>query len=255
MCAPIFAPDGTFISSFNQSGTDIGQFNAPKGLTYDSDGYLYIVDSGNNRVCLALPPAVIGTSGGPGTALGQFQGPVNLGVGERGVCVADTANSRVQLFDPLLTGCGEPQTPFVPRLALSSEIPLNSPRSASPVGDLLQEKIYIADTGNGRVVLVTLPGDDPLSAWNSMVAQVLARDIPSAVTNFSQFTAEDYRDSFLSLGTDALISDISAIGTLTPVFIRNSAAEYYFEQTIDGFPLLFPVEFVRENGFWRIREF
>ncbi len=36
-----------------QPGQRLGQFNTPKGLTYDSCGTLYIVDSGNNRVVLA----------------------------------------------------------------------------------------------------------------------------------------------------------------------------------------------------------
>ena len=45
------------------------------------------------------------------------------------------------------------------------------------------------------------------------------------------------------------------IGTLSLVFIENDAAEYYFEQTGNGQLLLFPVEFVVENGVWKILEF
>jgi len=88
-----------------------------------------------------------------------------------------------------------------------------------------------------------------------MVTYILNRDTPGAVANFSQFTTEDYRQAFLSVGADALISDLSAVGTLVPVYIRNDNAEYYFEQSVDGFLLLFPVEFVKETGFWKIREF
>jgi hypothetical protein len=57
------------------------------------------------------------------------------------------------------------------------------------------------------------------------------------------------------IGTAKLASDINAIGPLTPVYIENDLAEYYFEQTIEGQLLLFPVEFVKENGAWKIVEF
>jgi len=40
-----------------------------------------------------------------------------------------------------------------------------------------------------------------------------------------------------------------------PVFISNDTAQYYFEQTVNGILLLFPVEFVKENGVWKIQEF
>ena len=45
------------------------------------------------------------------------------------------------------------------------------------------------------------------------------------------------------------------IGPLTPVFIENDTAQYYFEQTIEGEVFLFPVEFVKENGTWKVLEF
>jgi len=66
------AANGSFIASFGSQGSDIGQFNTPKGLTYDSSGILYIADSGNNRIVLAQFTAVIGATGTGGADLGQF---------------------------------------------------------------------------------------------------------------------------------------------------------------------------------------
>jgi hypothetical protein len=121
--------------------------------------------------------------------------------------------------------------------------------------DLLAENIYIADTGNNRVVLVKLPADDPLQSWNTMVAFAASGNLEGAISSFSSVTADGYRQTFLSIGISALTTDLNAIGLLHPVFIRSDTAQYYFEQTIDGQLLLFPVDFVKENGVWKIMQF
>jgi hypothetical protein len=123
------------------------------------------------------------------------------------------------------------------------------------VSDLLEEKFYVADTGNNRVILVKVTGDNPLPTWNNMVACVTAEDISGAIPFFSSVSADGYRSAYCSIGISDLTSDINAIGTQSPVYIRNDTAEYYFQQTIDGQQLLFPVDFVKENGVWKISEF
>lgn len=80
-------------------------------------------------------------------------------------------------------------------------------------------------------------------------------NVEVAISYFSQLTADPYRQAILSIGIDKVSSDINAIGTLSPVFIENDAAQYYFEPTIEGHLMLFPVEFVRENGVWKVLEF
>ena len=114
------------------------------------------------------------------------------------------------------------------------------------------------DTGNNRVILCNVPGDSPdalQAVWNGMTDRVAAGDISGALSYFSIASADDYRRAFLSVGTANPVSAINQIGTLTPVFIKNDTAEYYFEQTISGHLLLFPVEFDKENGVWKILEF
>jgi hypothetical protein len=251
-----FTSSGAFLAFFGQQGSGVGQFSAPKGLTYDDAGYLYIVDAGNSRICLSLPPTFLGTSGIPGSQLGQFQSPLSLRVGMRGIYVADTGNNRVQAFEPMPTATGLARTPLVPRESLPSSLSLNLPSSTATVSNLLSEQIYIADTGNNRVILLNLPGDDPLVVWNSMVNRLVSGDLPGAIANFSAASADSYRQAFQSSGSSSAASAISQIGTLTPVFIRNDAAEYYFEQAVvPGQTVTFPVQFVRENGVWKIHEF
>jgi sugar lactone lactonase YvrE len=247
-----FNANGVFIISFGGQGTNIGQFNSPKGLTYDSVGTLYVVDSGNNQIALAQGSAVVDATGIGGTDLGQFNGPGSISVGERGVYVADSGNNRIQKFD--LPGQGFFSiTPSTIRFALSTNF--SQPQAVAAVDNLTNEMFYVADTGNNRVLLYSIPSDDPTPVWNSMTAHIAAGDISSAIPSFSSISADGYRQAFLCIGTAKAISDINAIGTLTPVFIEDDTAEYYFEQTIGGQLLLFPVEFVKENGVWKIVEF
>ena len=254
----IFSAGGPFLTAFGQLGTDFGQFNTPKGLVFDSIGILYIVDAGNNRIVLAQDTGVIGLSGAAGTALGQFQGAINLGVGERGVYIADTGKNRIQKLDQAGTGEGSSLTPLNPRLALSAEFGLNQPNSVTAVANLLEERMYVADTGNNRVLLVKLPAspsNDPATVWTLMTQRLLAADIPGAIPYFSGVSADKYREAFLSIGTTDLAQVISQIGTITPVFIGGSDAQYRFDQLIQGITITFPINFVLENGTWKILEF
>jgi DNA-binding beta-propeller fold protein YncE len=247
--------NGSFLTAFGTNGTDVGQFNTPKGLTYDSVGNLYIVDSGNNRIAVAQDSEVLGVSGTNGTALGQFSGPVNISVGERGIYVADTSNNRIQCFNLLGNGVYS-FTPSDIRYGFTTNF--SSPFAVAAVGNLTNELFYVADTGNNRVVLCNVPGDSPddiLAVWNSMTNHIIAGDITGAVSCFCGDTADAYRQAFLVIGTASSIPDISQIGALTPVFIRDGAAECYFEKSIEGHTILFPVEFMKENGVWKIISF
>ena len=118
--------------------------------------------------------------------------------------------------------------------------------------------MYVADTGNNRVLLVKLPNptsNDPATVWTLMTQRLLAGDIPGAIPYFSGVSADKYREAFLSIGTTDLAQVISQIGTITPVFIGGSDAQYRFDQLIQGITITFPINFVLENGTWKILEF
>lgn len=254
--------NGAFLGLFGSSGSGVGQFNTPKGLTFDDSGYLYIVDSGNNRIVLALSSAVFGMSGSSGAALGQFQKAVNLGVGPRGIYVAETyvggtGNDRVQAFDPTSGGHGVSPTPFNARLSLSTQLGLSQPNAVVPIADFLAEKIYIADTGNNRVIKATLSeASAPDAGWGAMRTSLINGDIAGAIPYFASASAERYREAFLSIGASDLIDIASSIpATLIPIYIENETAQYRFEQDIVGRTLSFPVKLVKENGAWKIVEF
>ena len=80
-------------------------------------------------------------------------------------------------------------------------------------------------------------------------------DIDGAVAHFSIESRSSYRKAFRSIGVSKASADINAMGTLTPVFIYGGAAQYYFTIDISGQNVIFPVEFVKENGKWKISDF
>ena len=249
------ATNGAFIASFGSSGSDVGQFNTPKGLTYDSDGILNIVDSGDDRLVLAQGSSVTDATGSGGNGLGQFIGPLNISVGKRGVYVADTGNNRIQKFDLPAQGLFS-ITPSGIGYALSAG--LSAPAAVAAVDNLTNELFYVADTGHNRVVLCNIPdnnADSILSVWNDMKSRVAAGNISGAAQCCSSKTADRYHQAFLAIGTVNLIPIINQIGTLKPVFIKNGRAEYYFEQVIGGQTIAFPVEFIKEDSGWKILEF
>ena len=214
---------------------------------------MYIADSGNNRIVLAQFTAVIGATGTGGADLGQFISPGNISVGKRGVYVADTGNNRIQKFDlPPNAGLFS-ITPSSIGYAVTTN--LNQPAAVAAVDDPMTDIFYVADTANNRIVLYSLTADDATPAWTGMTAHIAAGDIPGAMQYFSSVTANDYNQDFLAIGTANVIPAINQIGTLTPASINGDEAEYYFQQTINGHPITFKVEFVKENGVWKIFEF
>ena len=104
----VFAPDGTFEMAFGQAGDRPGDLNRPRGLAADSDaGVVYVVDGAFQVVQMFnLDGEVLMWFGGPGQGPGGFELP--SGIARRGdiLAVADTLNSRIQLFRFL----GSPET-------------------------------------------------------------------------------------------------------------------------------------------------
>jgi hypothetical protein len=251
-----FGLNGALAASSSVEGGLQGQLKDPKGLARGE--YLFVADPGNNRIVLTDTEFSFGrdeTSGTNGAALGQFNGPLHLATGERALYVADTGNNRIQVFEHVEGSGGVSPVPFTPRLTLSGELGLNHPKAVAAVGDLLEEKFYIADTGNNRVILVKLPLDNPEAVWNDFTARLKAGDVEGAISNFYSNSKDKYREAYLTLSKDELQSTAKDIKNIQPVYIKSMQAQYYFESVVQGQKLLFPIEFIKEWGHWKIVEF
>ena len=179
---------------------------------------------------------------------GDANGNKDGSTGSRGRYVADTENNRVQVFAPVDHGGAL-------RLSLSGELGLNHPKAVAAVDDFLEEKIYIADTGNNRVILVKLPSDNPEAVWKHMIARLKADDVQGAISDFSMESKDKYQEAYQSLSKDELLSTIKDMENIKPASIESDHAQYYFESIVEGHTLTFPVEFDREFGKWKIMEY
>ena len=248
---------GSFVNSSDPKGYAIEQFIAPRGIVCNELGEIFVITTGNDKIIVAEALrgfSLRGFSGETGTSLGQFQRAVNLCIGDRGICVADAGNDRVQFFEPAKGGRVD-LTPFIPRFAVSKELGLKRPGAVAWLNDLLEEKIYIADTGNDRVILVQLSTESPISVWNAMKRHLLRGDIDGALAHFSRSSSPKYHGTYYSIGAKALMGIFSQIPPIELVFIHFDRAQYRFEQMVQGFRVTFPIDFVKEDGRWKIERY
>lgn len=80
-------------------GIELGEFNHPRGLVFDSLGMLYVADSDNHRIQMLDPLTDAWTGWGTlGTNTGEFFQPFGLAVdASDNLYVADANNNRVQM--------------------------------------------------------------------------------------------------------------------------------------------------------------
>src|SRR5262249_47959712 len=142
--------------------------------------------------------------------------------------VADTGNNRVQVFSHVHGGEMHSPTPFNPRVAISSELGLNHPKSVAAVNDFLEDMLYIADTGNNRVILVKLPADNPEAVWKHLLDRLRADDINGALDDFALNSKDKYYEALVEYAKGELRSTLKDMEKLRPITVEEDRAQYYF---------------------------
>jgi hypothetical protein len=214
----------------------------PSSLDVDDKGNVYVVMTTSNQV-FKFKPTTNSFEADIGFSNGVVNGNNDGSADSRGHYVADTKNNRVQIFYP-------DSSDELLRLSLSGELGLNHPKAVAAVEDPVAEKLYIADTGNNRVILVKLPLDNPEAVWTNMKAHLISGDIPGAIFYFSDEIKTLYRSAFLAMDKSEKRSWAESFGTIKPVSIKNGEAVYACKNR-DGTPDT--IKFVKEKGVWKIK--
>ena len=151
-------------------GSGDGQLSDPRGIAVDAQGNLYVADTGNQRIevfdAQGVPKFAVGSLG---SGVGQFNEPRCLaGDAQGNIYVADTWNSRVFKLDStgkFLKSWGTGNDIGNGRSAMMTD-GSEAGNNAAPLGFYgprgvavdAQGTIYVADTGNKRVVATDSEG-------------------------------------------------------------------------------------------------
>ncbi|MDW8145114.1 MAG: TIGR03663 family protein [Roseiflexaceae bacterium] len=157
---------------FGEFGSEPGQLIQPRGVAVDPQGNIIVSDSANHRLIVFDPSGTpIRTIGEFGNGDGQFYEPRGVAVDAAGnIYVADTWNARIVKLDS--------QGTFLASWGVGRE-DFGDGRRASPTGGTQEQNlarpldffgprgvavdaegnVYIADTGNKRIVVTDSDGN------------------------------------------------------------------------------------------------
>ena len=155
-----------------ERGSLPGQIEEPRGIAVDSAGNIYVADTNNHRITVYAPSGEpLRTIGSYGAGEGQFNEPRGIAVDSDGnIYVADTWNARVVKLDPegnFLAAWGEGTEDFGAGRRATVTDGTEAGNAAAPLGFFGPRgvavdnagNVYIADTGNKRIVVTDTEGN------------------------------------------------------------------------------------------------
>jgi DNA-binding beta-propeller fold protein YncE len=97
--------DGNGISTIGQKGDGAGDLSLPKGVAFDSEGHIYIVDAHFENIQIFDEAGqLLMAFGREGQEPGKFSLPAGLAIGpDDQIWVADSGNRRLQVFEYIRT--------------------------------------------------------------------------------------------------------------------------------------------------------
>jgi len=97
----VLSPQGDWQGYIGSRGIGQGMFVGPQNIAADEDGYLYIVDFGNQRISKFDPDGVFVLSFGRKSAFFPgFLSPTGIAARNGRIFIADSAAKRIYIFDP-----------------------------------------------------------------------------------------------------------------------------------------------------------
>ncbi|MDH3780543.1 MAG: fibronectin type III domain-containing protein [Nitrosopumilus sp.] len=211
----VFDDDGDFLFSFDDDDSN-DKFDEPAGLVIDdSEDILYVADTGNNRIrmfeltdgdnCPSGTDEVVNNEvcfvddfGSSGSGDGKFNEPTGLAFDEdeNMLYVADTDNNRIQVFE-IVAGntCPSGTDEIIDGVCFVEEFGSSGSTDGkfnAPSGLALDEDnglLYVADTDNNRIQMLTVPTGDGDSSSSNGSSSSSSNDIPDSPKGLSASTA------------------------------------------------------------------
>ncbi|MDP7579346.1 MAG: NHL repeat-containing protein [SAR202 cluster bacterium] len=192
---PEFNPEGEQIGQWGEAGPDEGQLSGPSGIEFDTDGNLFIVNSGNGRIQKFTKDGkfLLGW-GSTGNGESEFSRPWGICFDRDGnVYVADWGNHRVQKF----TADGK----YIMSFGTSHDEggDLNHPSGVAVDSD---GDVYVTDWGHRRVVIFEPNGDVITSLYGdaqelSKAGEYIIRRDPGTIKAYRQVKDKSELGRFL----------------------------------------------------------
>jgi DNA-binding beta-propeller fold protein YncE len=166
-----FSATGAYITDEGKRGVAVGDYSWPEAVAVDPSGNVWVGDTRNNRLeeyssTLATPPLSVVTGN---STVGVFNYIEGITVAANGVVwIADTDNNRIVSYNPTTLA----MVAFGTRgknAVVGTPAQFINPQSVAVSGT----DMYVADTGNNRVVEVDMNGN--------IVAVYASLDAPQGV--------------------------------------------------------------------------
>jgi hypothetical protein len=252
------------ISGFDQIRVeDRVPIKKPTGFFLGAAEEMFLADMENHKIKMLSAESgyLYSACGKKGSALGYFNMPSDTAYDLEmdQLVVADSGNNRIAVLQ--LRSRGE----FFSSNAMTCVQEISDQNLSNPLGVAVVTKqpnqfIYVADTGNNRVVKMQnglfKSGTSPVDVWEQFKDALLADDVDKALTFIISFKREDYA-KILKNARPHLKEFVGGMRDLVPSSQEAGAAEYELLSTDpNGNTLSFPVHFVMDDdGNWKIMNF
>lgn len=151
-----YSPSGQTLLRWGRRGSGDGQFEVAQGVAVDAGGFIYVADTGNNRIQKFDSAAAYVAQWG--LRSGEFANPWGIATDSReNVYVVDNGNNRIQKF----TSAGAFLTAWGSRGSTNGQF--NYPQSIAVDS---QDNVYVTDGSNYRVQKFTSTGTH-VTSWGS----------------------------------------------------------------------------------------
>jgi predicted outer membrane repeat protein len=248
----VFDKKGKFVTKWGQPGSEPGELQDPEGFCLLGSNEMVLADFGNNRIqhFSASSGYLIQSVGQFGSHCGQFSDPMDVcyDINYDQLIVADTANSRLQIFQMHnFSDFGRGGIEFVKKIENFDTYFLD-PIAVACAGSEAEQIIYVANAGSDQVFKIVIkhdqPGCTPLHTFESLKAALWSGDVDKSATFFDESVGNDYRTIF-NEHSNGLQNMINNMGQMSLESQDEGMSVYEISDTAGT--LSYPVVFTKDE--------